>query len=218
MNTKLIAIAATAIILLGAGGLLLYNKSNKPSSQTTYPSATPTPPQETSMKNSLLGLLGSGKTQMCSFSYNAKTGGSTKGTVFLTGTKMRGDFDITTSSNKSSKIMMIRDGDTTYLWGTDLKTGIKMTLKKEDLKTNAQANQYFDTKQKLDYKCGPWVVDSSVFTPPTNVKFTDFSAMMEGSIKTTATPGGDVKMDASACASITDPGTRAACEKAASGQ
>ncbi len=186
MNSKLLAIGAAVVILVGAGGLLLFNKSNKPAPKTeTAQTASPTPAAKL---NSLLDLLSLGKTQKCNFSYTAQTAGKSEGTVFLSSNKMRADIS-TTTSGKVSKISMIRDGDTTYIWGMDLTAGVKMTLKKEDLKVNAQANQYLNTQQKADYKCGAWISDSATFVVPSNVKFTDISAM-EKMISPTSVPSG----------------------------
>ena len=190
MNIKLIGVAVIAILLIGAGGFLALNKSKTPTNNANGTSNTGATSSGNS-SNSLLDLISSGKTQKCSFSYNAGSGSSTNGIVYVTANKMRGDIS-TTTSGKESKFMMIRDGDITYIWGGDLKTGIKMKLSDADLKTNTQANQYFNTTQKTNYDCSSWSADSSVFNIPTDVKFTDITsmqggAMMEGSQKTGTT-------------------------------
>jgi len=213
MNTRLIAIVVIVVILLGAGGFLFYNQSqNKPSQTSTETSTSPTSQEN---QNSILDLLASGASQECTFDYKDDTQGETSGVFFITKDKMRGD--ITTKKDaKTSQFSMIRVGDDNYMWGSGLEGGIKMTLSVEDLKGNEQTSSYVDLNKDFGYKCKGWVVDNSKFTPPSNVKFTDFSQVMEGSLK--ATPGAETKMDASVCASITDPSTKAACEKAISEQ
>jgi hypothetical protein len=42
--------------------------------------------------------------------------------------------------------------------------------------------------QQADYSCGGWAVDTSMFTLPQGVTFTDYSSMMEG-MQNGATPG-----------------------------
>ena len=213
MNTKLIAIAAIAIILLAGGGLFLYNQSNKQSSPTqTASNNTSATPQ--ALKNSIFDILASGQSQECSFDSKVDENSSSKGVFYITQDKMRGD--ITTSNNgKASDISIIRVGEDNYMWGTDLAIGIKMKLSLEDLKSNDQASSYVDLNQDFDYKCKGWTVDNSKFTPPSNIKFTDLSAFMPGS--SSGSPSG-FQINAGACASITDANTRAACEKALSGQ
>lgn len=210
MNTKIAGIVIAAIILLGLGGFLFLGKNGTSKNQVAQITPTPTVTENATAQNSLLDLLTGGKTQSCTFSYAGTDGAKTAGTIYISGTKMRGDISTTTTSNKESKITMIRDGDTTYVWGSDLPTGIKMTVSADDLKTNTQANQYLNTTQKTNYKCSPWSVDSSMFSVPTNIKFTDISSMMKGIVS----PTGTAQTGSDPCASITDPTTKAACENA----
>lgn len=175
MNTKIVTAVIAVIILLGLGWFLFAGKNTKPQTQSTTTSSSPTVAQ--SAAQNLLDLLAAGKTQKCDFSYKAADGASTNGTVYITAAKMRGNITTTSKDNKVTKIYMIRDGNTSYVWG-DSFPGVKMTLTADQLKTNSTTNQYFNTQQKTDYKCESWSVDNSMFTVPTNVKFTDVSALM----------------------------------------
>lgn len=204
MNTKIIAIVVAIIILLGAGGIFLYSQKQNPTTKSST-NPTPTKAEQAISPTSLLDLLASGKTQSCTFSDKRDDGSSTEGTIYLTGTKMRGDITNITKDKKTSMVYMIRDGDTTYIWGTDLPQGIKMTLSANDLKTNTQANQYVNTTAK--YKCSGWTLDSSKFVVPTNIKFTDVSSIMPKTTGTTTQTGPGYS-----CAGITDPTAKAACE------
>lgn len=190
----LIGIAAAVIILLGAGGVFLYsqNKSPKPQPNTTT-SQTAQENTEPSVSNSLTSLLKSGKTQQCSFSSDDLGGGSTKGVVYVTGNKMRSDVTISTAEKESS-ISVIRNGDDNYIWGSEFpnSTGIKMTLSLDEYASDSgsDSKKYFDPTKKVDYDCSGWTVDSFVFNPPSNIKFSDFSAMMESMMKISKTPTG----------------------------
>lgn len=209
MNTKLLAIAALVILLLGAGGLYFLSQ-NKPQTQdTTNKAATES---EKSSGKSLMDLISLGQNQRCTFS-TANEGGSTEGTFYVSQGNVRGDFKVKTSQGKESQMSMIRSGDTNYMWGSDLQTGIKMKLSLEDLSKNTQANQYssVDPSAKADYNCMPWTVDSSLFTPPSNVKFTDLSSMMDKMQGPTGTQTGS---GSNPCDQITDPEDKTACENA----
>lgn len=203
-NTKIIAAVIVLIVLLGLGGYLFLGKNKAPQTQTSSP--TPTR-GEKSATQSLLDLLSSGVTQKCTFA-STNENATTKGTIYISDTKMRGDIKSTsTKDNKTTNFYMIRNGDTTYIWGDSIPGGIKMRLSAQDLQTNNQAVQYFNTKEKAQYSCGAWVIDNSVFNPPASVKFMDVSAIMPKTTGTTTQtrPG-------YSCAGITDPTAKAACE------
>jgi hypothetical protein len=195
LNIKIVAVVAAVAILLLGGGLFLYSKSKPQPSVQPSPSASAT--QNPSAMQSLSEILSMGKTQKCTFSYDGASGGKTEGTVYLAGDKMRGDFKVTTSG-KVSEFSLIRVGDTNYIWGTGLPGGIKMTLSAQGLAGNTQVQQYVNADQKADYKCGAWTPDNTRFSPPTEVKFTDYSSMMPKSNASPA-PGGTNSGGSSQC-------------------
>lgn len=209
----IVGVIIIAFLLLGVGGYFLFGKNlGAPSqNQTTNSNDTSTKAQDNSAMSSLIDLVTSGKTTQCTFDVTADSGNS-KGTIFITGEKMRGDFETTTQDGKTSQMYMIRDGNMYYMWGGELPGGIKMTFNVDDLKTNTQANQYVDLNTKSDYRCSDWTTDASKFTPPSNVKFTDLSSMMEGLDKTVREESENT--DSSVCDSITDAQAKAACENA----
>lgn len=197
----LIGIVAAAIILLGAGGVFLYSQnkpaSNQPSSTTTVGNEEKT---TSAMGSSLTELLQAGKTQECTFSYSDENGG-TKGTVYINNQNMRGDLEITTADKKVSQMNMIRKGDDNYIWGGGFPsgTGLKMTLSADEFTSNEDSKKYFDASKKTNYDCGGWTVDSTVFVPPSNVKFSDLSGMMQGVMKSGAKPSGTTNSTGTNC-------------------
>ena len=211
---QLIVAAVVVLILLLGGGFFLFsqNKNSQTKTITTENTVNPSTAEKQNAMSSLVDLLASGQSTQCAFDVSQETGGDTKGTIYISAGKMRGDFTITDKDGKESSMNMIRVDDQSYMWGGALPNGIKMKLSTEDLKTNTQANQYINLNTKTDYKCTPWVVDSSKFSVPTNIKFTDLSSMMP---KTTGTSG---QSNSSPCASITDPTTKTACENAIQNQ
>lgn len=220
LNQKqiIIGIVVIALLLLGVGGFFLYSQNNKPQDQATNTESSATTSQEAGVMNSFIDLVTSGTTTQCTFNTAAGEGGSSNGTVYISGENMRGNFTTTTKDGKASQMYMIRNGDKYYMWGGELPSGIKMTLDINEFKTNTQASQYVDLNTKADYKCNPWTVDLSKFTPPSNIKFEDLSGMMQGYDTKTKEESKSPTVDSSVCDSITDASAKAACEAAISGE
>lgn len=91
---------------------------------------------------------------------------------------------------------MISDGEFLYTWDTEKKEGIKMAIpSEEELSKNPGAPKApdftsEDTIKNLEadgYKidCNPGIISDAEFVPPTDVKFQDFSAMMDDVLKQT---------------------------------
>lgn len=180
-KTLLAIVAGVAIILLGAGGIFLYTKSRPLSSPSrTVATVSPTP-KETSRTGSLKDIFENAGNKMCTFDVK-DTKGETQGTVYNSGTKAYGEISLTTAG-KTQKTFVIRDADTFYMWGDSFPTGLKMTLSLDELSSKLSGAQPTGTSttvapsQNLSFKCSDWVVDSSKFTPPANIKFTDITKM-----------------------------------------
>jgi hypothetical protein len=170
MKKSLIVVIVAIVLALGVGGYFVLGR--KASQGTGSSSDSP---------KSLKDLLSSGVAQKCTFS-NKEDSNSSEGTTYVSGGKVRGDFT-TVTSNKTVKSHMISDGTTSYIWTDGEKTGFKMTVTKSDDETETSpvdktSEESVDLNQKADYKCSAWVVDGSFFTPPSDVKFTDFSQML----------------------------------------
>lgn len=209
----MVAIAVIILLLLGVGGYFLFSKNQLPSQNQT--SNTTSGQENGSAMNSLVDLLAGGGNVTCNFDVPSdENGNSSKGTVYISNGNMRGDFQ-TTQDGKVTSMSMIRKGNDNYVWGDGMETGMKMTLSPEDLKgkTN-EASKYVDLNKKVDYRCNPWGVDSSKFNPPSNIRFTDFSKMMEETTKMMKEKG--TSPDSSVCDSITDASAKAACKNALS--
>ena len=206
----IIGVAIIVLLLLGAGGYFLFSKNsaNPTQTQTSATNEAETATENSAM-SSLLDLVTSGKTTQCNFSVQSEAG-TTEGIVYISGEKMRGDFETTTEDGKTTQMYMIRDADMYYMWGGELPGGIKMTFDVDELKTNTQANQYVDLNTKTDYRCSDWTADNSKFTPPSNVKFTDLSSMMGKESPT----GTKTQTGSSPCDGIIDATAKAACENA----
>jgi hypothetical protein len=163
-------------------------------------------------KNSLMGLMGMGKNLQCDFNYETAGKAGSKGSVYVSGKKVHGEFT-SEVNGKESTMHMIQDGEYSYVWGSAMPEGIKMKVAAD---TNTGANtstgtsQYFDPQQQMDFNCKPWSVDASKFAVPTNVTFRDMSAMM---MPTGGTNGAAMKAgQCAACAQLQGE-AKTTCEK-----
>ena len=208
MNSKIIAATIVIIVLLGLGGYLLLGKTKAPT-KTEQTAGSGAKSGNAFNNTTLSALLGMGQNLRCSFN---TTGASetTQGTFYISKGNVRGDFNVKTSDGKDNQMSLIRTGDTTYIWGSALPTGIKMTFSLDEIAKNSQTSQYSSLTEKTNYNCMPWSVDNSLFTLPTNVKFTDLSSMMPS----VSPAGTKTEGTTDPCASITDPTAKTACENA----
>jgi len=82
-----------------------------------------------------------------------------------------------TSAGKLGYIILI--DNCLWSWSKDQAQGVKMCFQPkegQDIWTDVQ-NQ--DKTANVDYNCAPAIVNDSVFTPPSNIKFSDFSELMK---------------------------------------
>lgn len=176
MNKKLL-IAVVLILLLGAGGYY-FLKSGK--------EGTGSPSSGSSTKSqSIKELIAANIPQKCTFKTTDETSGTSEGTTYVAGGKVRGDFTVT-QEGKTTVNHMISDGQVSYIWQDGEKNGFKMTLSEEDaaeiksdLDAGAGSSAGADLDQKVDYNCSTWIPDNSMFDPPKDVTFADFSDMFK---------------------------------------
>jgi hypothetical protein len=198
MNKKFLPlIAVGALLLLGLGGFAYLNM-NKGASLTTSVKE-----QVASSKNSIKGLLSSVTPQKCTF----KDKETSEGTVYVSGGKMRGDFS-STIEGKSTVSHIIVDGSTMYTWTDDQNTGFKVAFDPEDVEEAKDDLENVDLNKEVDYNCSPWIVQGDLLTPPSDVKFADFSSFTMPSSAPNASPttggqSGSYGTNCSACNYLT---------------
>lgn len=182
-----------AIIII-AGGVYFFTKSGAKDDSSIKNEAT-TQGEVKSDNTSLKKLLALGQSQKCTFS-SEEAGTSSKGTFYVSDGKSRGDFDVTTEGQTIAS-HMIYDGSTSWMWMDGQTTGFKMKV--DENQSNTASAQSVDPDKEYKFDCESWRADSSAFTPPSNVQFSDFSAPV---IPATT----DTKMDtASICNSLPEP-------------
>lgn len=107
------------------------------------------------------------------------TNNDTTGTVFVSGTNVRGDF---TSATGGTTVVshMLKLGDTVYVWGGGMEQGIMMKATAMEGQGSASTQgQGVSGTQDYSWNCRAVGTDASKFTKP-NIQFMDLEAMMQG--------------------------------------
>lgn len=168
MNKKVLIIAVVILLLLAGGW---YFMSSKKISSPLSP-GTNGEEQQSTVTN-LKDLISKGIAQTCTFESN-----ESKGTVYVSGTKVREDFEITLDKEVMKSHVIVMD-NTIYNWSDGQKTGIKMAFDPKATPIAVESpsegsNEKFDANTNMDYKCSAWLPDSGKFSLPTDVTFTSF--------------------------------------------
>jgi len=148
--------------------------SNKDVTSTANQAVKTTENQQTTASTSLKDLIAKNLAETCTYSNDAGSG-----TVYVNSGKVRGDFEVNVSG-QIQKSHMIIDGNTSYVWMEGENTGYKMTFDPNQVQpTTAEVTsapqESFSADRVMNYDCKPWVVDSSLFTLPSDIKFTEFT-------------------------------------------
>jgi type II secretory pathway pseudopilin PulG len=217
----IVAVVVVVLLAVGAGFMMLSSKA-KPQAQTqTQANNTQTAQSQTvkrnAVKGTILSLIGSGQTVTCTVTLPDNKGA---GTFYVASSKkFAGDITSKGTDGKDIETHMISDGTYVYIWSAAMPMGIKMNLSAaRSAANNAQTSQTINMNQNVDMQCGPWSIDDSKFTIPSNVKFSDFSNLLpqgQAAPKTVAPQTG--AGGTSPCDQITDPTVKAACTKALQG-
>ncbi len=159
MNKTLLYVIIAVVVIGGVGFFLM----NQPVSTNTD-QATP---------QSLKELLASQNPQQCAFDQSTE-GAAATGKVFVSNGKMRGDFTSLVNNQGVESHMIVRD-NTAYVWSSLANQGFKMST--ENMMNGTTTS--VDMNQRFDYTCSGWTEDSTAFTLPTTITFSDMSAMMD---------------------------------------
>ena len=198
---KKVLIVSAAVLLLAAGC------GKKPVEQPSQTASQKSSGQQTFKE------LASGKPQRCEVKFNQDNAQS-QGTVYVGNGKMRTD-STATVAGKSIVSHMILDGNTIYTWVDGQTTGFKMQVTPTEAeKSQASQQKPVNLEQKVDYSCEGWSVDNSLFTPPSNVTFSDFSSLMPKVPAPSANVGASQNAAACAACDQAPEASRAQCKAA----
>lgn len=166
MKKNITIIVVIVLLFVAGGAYFVFGKGKGPIGKNNPAQQTSTSPK------SIKDLLSLGNSQKCTFT-NIESTVSSTGVVYVSGGKVRGDFD-TTIDGKITKYHTIVDGNTSYLWTEDSKSGFTTSFDSN----NTNSDTRFDTNKLANYQCSGWITDSSVFNRPSDVKFSDMSDLV----------------------------------------
>lgn len=184
-NRKLIPVII-GVLLVGAVAVFavttVINRNKTPNSQSlsneSKESATEiAAKEEGSISGSILDLMKLGKSVKCSYSMDTD-GNKMDGISYVSGEKVRGDFNVTGPEDMKVESHMISDGQWAYIWSSAMPQGFKMKMtdmETQDSKVPTENTSLATLQKKFDYKCENWTSDNSVFDVPADVTFTDFN-------------------------------------------
>ena len=92
--------------------------------------------------------------------------------TYVKGEQFRTDM---TGGTEGSMSTIYKD-DTTWSWNTETKEGMKMTFQKPSITPGMEMEEEVD---KYKDSCKNQMISDSLFTPPSDVEFQDYSQMME---------------------------------------
>jgi len=180
MSKKVIIGVVVIVLLLIGGGVYVLSSKNKSKS----PSIGESNPQTNAGQNatgqttprSLKDILTAGIPQKCTYS-DVTDSVNTEGTTYIADGKVRADFS-STVEGKTTAGHTIYDGKTSYVWMDGSSTGFKMeidTSAPAPTGSTPSSQEGLDLNKSIDYSCGAWLPDTTLFTPPSDVTFSSFT-------------------------------------------
>ena len=176
----LIIIAIIAVLTVG-GGVYVATKKEKIDTEDnvdTQVNANLGVNANINAKSSLRSLLALGRDQVCTF--NSGTGASeVSGTMYLSGSMVRGDFSSKGPSGVMEESHMIKQGDVVFTWSGN--KGAKLGMSQMNTNVSSQNSGSFGLSsifdQNLNYKCNNWSKDNAKFSTPSGIVFEDLEAL-----------------------------------------
>lgn len=155
--------------------------------------------ENASVGSTFADLVARGQAVTCTFSHDDGAGNRSSGTVYMTGgaTQIRGDF--TVESPVASSATFIRTGGYNYIWGPAMPQGVKTKVENE---TELMEGQEGGIDEDTEFSCQAWTVDSSKFSLPSGIQFTDFSAQVEAAAGASTGVGNVKAQQCAACANL----------------
>lgn len=130
---------------------------------------------------SMVELLAKGGNLKCVINVKAEDN-MLAGTTYLSGKKARTEMEIDLPGEGTIKTYMITDNDWMYTWNSQYPE-YAMKIKISEIENGSlpeaeglPGSYDFDNYQtKMDYKCSKWIPDNSLFVPPADINFMDFT-------------------------------------------
>jgi len=176
----MIAIIA-AVILLG-GAFFIIQKSNTGNQSSTGTTTSVTSgPTDGSNNDSTFASLKDALSKSMTLKCEQKLEDGSTVLAYIKNGRVRMEGIQVDANTKSGNVII--NGDKTYIWDTGTKKGFMMTAPKvtgqDQVTTQQSQTDYVGQFEQYKQSCKVAVVSDSVFTPPSDVEFTDFSIMMQ---------------------------------------
>lgn len=186
MSTKVVIGLIAALLVVAAGAWYFMGQGG-----ASIPDGAMVGEGDESMtgSGSLSDLMRMGSSVKCTV-HSEDPNAISDGMVYVSGGKVRADFTSAVAGTNHESSMITADGYI-YTWSSAMPQGLKMKNEGADTPSSAPTEPgSVNPNVKVNYSCAPWMVDSSVFMPPANIEFMDFSSMMPGGAGMPALPAG----------------------------
>lgn len=160
-------------------------------------------------------LMARGENLECAISYEgAEAEEVVEGKLFVSKDRFRGDFE-----TKDGVVSMISKGDDVYFWSTVEGEKYGMTFNRQEM-TNSNmpdVREPVPEDSPVDYNCQSWIkLDESIFVPPSDIIFNDFSHIMKAGMEDGMIYGEESGVDCSVCEAVPDADGQKQCREALS--
>ncbi|NBV77231.1 hypothetical protein EBR66_03665 [bacterium] len=156
----LIWVAGGLLVIIISGGWFVFQKG------AAKEGGAAAPQQETT--SSWTDVLKSGGDHVCTVAVT-KGPAQSKGTLYVSGSDVRGDF-VSSVAGQNIQSFMIMTGGFVYNWTNQYPQGIKVPVAPNADPVSIMAKTQTDM-QGVTYDCKPWTRDASKFTLPKSVQF-----------------------------------------------
>lgn len=190
----IIGVIIAAVVVLGGGYYVMNSGSLSMSEESTVDDpaeqqadsvaadkATPKLAEKAvAFSGSFFDLATRSGNYACTISSSGPANG-TKGTVYVSGTNVRGDFT-TVAAGKTVDSHMLKLDNKVYVWGGGMEQGMVMdaTTMSGTGSDPAMTGSGKEMQQEYGWNCVATGSDASKFVKPTNIEFMDLGAMMQG--------------------------------------
>lgn len=168
------------LTLLLVSALLLSGCLKKPTVPGTSSDSTDSSSDQT-ISGKFTDLLNLGKNLKCTWKLSEE-GVVMEGVVYVSGKKALSSMTADLPDGQKMENYSLSDGETVYSW-SNTQQGTKFKISDFDQyqpDPSQEQQQQMETFQKdYNYKCSPWIVDSSKFTLPSDIQFTDMGQQMQ---------------------------------------
>lgn len=160
-------------------------------------------------------LMARGENLECTVSYAGdENGEEVSGSLFVSKDRFRGDFE-----TKDGIASMISRGDDVFVWSTVEGEKYGMTFNRQEMANSnmPDVREPVPEDSPVDYNCQPWTKsDDSIFEPPRDIIFNDFSQIMKAGMEDGMIYGEESGVDCSVCEAVPDADGQRQCREALS--